>query len=438
MRRSLIRHGLLGLVLWTGAGSAGAAAENPSLSQLIAQASPGATIKVGAGIHHGALLITKPLTLVGQDGAVIDGDGAGDIIRIAAPHVTVRGLVLENSGTSLTNENAGIFVEQKAADVTLADNVLSHVLFGIYLDGSAGTQVLRNRIRGMTELRVPDRGDGIHLWNDTGVLVEGNDVGGTRDGIYIYISPHDRIIGNRIHDVRYGVHYMYSNHDTLSDNTSYRNSAGYALMMSDHLTVYGNQAYDDTQYGVLMNYVTYSEFDGNRVWAIRDPEGPRSAFALDGDGKGFFVYNSEHDRFHGNWISDCRIGIHVTAGSDDNRFYDNAFVTNRVQVKYVQNAFSEWSWHGVGNYWSDYRGWDLNGDGIGDVPYRPNDGVDVLLWKYPTAALLMSSPSVLALRYIQRAFPVFTPPGVQDSHPLMRPPALLRSSQGNLADGQRH
>lgn len=437
MRQSLIRYSLLGLALFAAAGNAATTAGDPSLSQLVAEASPGATITVGAGVHHGALLITKPLTLVGRGDAVIDGDGRGDIIRIAASHVTVRGLVLENSGTSLTNENAGIFVEQKAADVTLADNVLKHVLFGIYLDGSAGTQVLHNRISGMTELRVPDRGDGIHLWDDTGVLVKDNDVGGTRDGIYIYVSPHNRIVGNRIHDVRYGVHYMYSNHDTLSDNASYRNSAGYALMMSDHLAVHDNQAYDDTQYGVLMNYITYSDLAGNRVWAIGDQEESNSAFVLGADGKGFFVYDSAYDRFHDNRISNCRIGIHVTAGSDDNRFYDNAFIANRVQVKYVQNSFSEWSWHGIGNYWSDYRGWDLNGDGIGDVPYRPNDGVDVLLWKYPTAALLMSSPSVLVLRYIQRAFPVFTPPGVQDSHPLMQPPALPPGPQGNSADEQR-
>ncbi len=438
MVRSLIHYGLLGLVLFPATGKAWAAAGNTSLSQLVAEASPGATITVGTGVHHGTLIITKPLTLVGQDGAVIDGDGEGDVIRIAASHVTVRGLVLENSGASLTKENAGIFVDQKAADVTIADNVLRHVLFGVYLDGPAGTRVLDNRIRGMTELRVPDRGDGIHLWDDTGVLVEGNDVGDTRDGIYIYVSPHNRIIGNRIHDVRYGVHYMYSNHDTLSDNASYRNTAGFALMMSDHLTVHGNQASDDTQYGMLMNYVTYSNFAGNRVWAIRGQEESGRAFVFGAGGKGFFVYDSSYDRFHSNRISDCRIGVHVTAGSDNDRFYDNAFVGNRVQVKYVQNSFSEWSWHGIGNYWSDYRGWDLNGDGMGDVPYRPNDGVDVLLWKYPTAALLMSSPAVLALRYVQRAFPVFTPPGVQDSHPLMHPPTLPPIPQGNFADGQRH
>jgi nitrous oxidase accessory protein len=68
-------------------------------------------------------------------------------------------------------------------------------------------------------------------------------------------------------------------------------------------------------------------------------------------------------------------------------------------------------------------GWDLAGNGMGAVPIRPNDGVDVLFWRYPSARVLMSSPAVLLLRYVQRAFPVFTPPSVQDSRPLMHAPA---------------
>lgn len=441
MSRSRARCGLASLLLLATMGGGGARAAKPSLAQSIAEAAPGATVYVAPGVHHGSLQITRPLTLVGRPGAVIDGDGKGDIIRITASHVTVRGLVLENSGASLTRENAGIFVDKQAADVTLANNSLRHVLFGIYLDGSAGTQVLHNRIRGMTELRVPDRGDAIHLWNDTGVLVKDNDVGGTRDGIYIYVSPHNRIIGNTIHDVRYGVHYMYSNHDILAGNISYHNTAGYALMMSDHIKVLDNRAFADQQYGLLLNYVTYSDVVGNHIRDIHGQKGAGGGLILGAGGKGIFVYDSEHDRFHRNRIADCRIGVHVTAGSDDDRFYGNVFLNNRIQVKYVQNTRSEWSWRGVGNYWSDYRGWDLNGDGFGDVPYRPNSGVDVLLWKYPTASLLMSSPAVLALRYVQRAFPVFTPPGVQDSHPLMRPPRIppvSRAPQERIANAERN
>jgi nitrous oxidase accessory protein len=406
----------------------GPLAAGQSLARVVADAPAGAVVTVSRGVHHGGLKLTRPITLVGRPGAVIDGDGKGDVIRISSPNVIVRGLTLRGSGTSLTDENAGIFVEKKASGARIEDNDLSHVLFGIYLDGSTGTRVIGNRIRGMSELRVPDRGDGIHLWNDTGVVVQGNDVGGSRDGIYIYVSPHNRIVGNVIHDVRYGVHYMFSNHDLLENNRSYRNVAGFALMMSDHLRIIGNVAEHDEEYGLLLNYITYSELADNRVRNVRGDTGFGGFLIPGGAGKGLFVYDSEHDRFHGNLIEKCPIGVHVTAGSDDDEFYDNAFIGNRIQVKYVQNEPEEWSRHGVGNYWSDYRGWDFEGDGIGDVPYQPDSGVDVLLWKYPQASLLMSSPAILVLRLVQRAFPVFTPPGIVDSHPLMKPPAPDRGA----------
>lgn len=419
IRLGSLRLALVALAL-VGGGSAAAA---QSLARMVAAAPPGAVVTIGPGVHHGGLKLTRPITLVGRPGAVIDGDGKGDVIRISSPDVVVRGLTLRDSGTSLTDENAGIFVEKQAADAQIENNRLTGVLFGIYLDGAAGTRVIGNRIRGMTGLRVADRGDGIHLWDDTGAVVQGNDVGGARDGIYIYVSPRNRIVGNIVHDVRYGVHYMFSNHDLLENNRSYRNVAGFALMMSDHLRVIGNVAADDEEYGLLLNYITYSDLADNRVRNVRG-EAEIGGFVIPGGaGKGIFVYDSEHDDFHGNSIERCPIGIHVTAGSDDDSFYDNAFIGNRIQVKYVQNETEEWSRHGVGNYWSDYLGWDFKGNGIGDVPYRPNSGVDVLLWKYPQASLLMSSPAILVLRLVQRGFPVFTPPGIMDSHPLMKPPA---------------
>jgi nitrous oxidase accessory protein len=391
------------------------------VAALIAAARPGATVVVPAGVHRDRLKIDKPLTLVGAPGAVIDGGGTGDIVRVAASGVTIRNLVLRNSGTDLTAMNAGIFVEKAAANVTIAGNRLDRILFGVYLNGAAGTKVLDNVIRGIPELREVDRGDGIHLWSDTGVLVRGNDVGGTRDGIYIYISPHNEIVGNRLHELRYGIHYMYSHHNLIAGNSSTGNRSGYALMQSNHLDVRSNISRGDHDYGFVLNYVTFSEFAGNTVSGTVGERGSEGVAIPGGDGKGVFVYNSEFDRFHGNRIANNPIGIHVTAGSDHVSFWDNAFERNRIQVKYVQNTDQEWSWRGVGNYWSDYLGWDMNSDGFGDAPYRPNDGVDVLLWEYPAAALLMSSPAVLVLRYVQHVFPVFTPPGVQDSHPLMKP-----------------
>ena len=401
-------------------------ADAQTLARIIARAPAGTVVVVSPGVHHGDFKLTRPILLVGTPGAVIDGDGRGDVIRISAPDVTVRNLTIRDSGTSLTDMNAGIYVEKRASRARIEDNRLSRVLFGIYLDGPSGASVIGNQVREVAGLRQEDRGDGIHMWEDTRALVKDNDIGGTRDGIYIYISPHNRIVGNAIHDVRYGVHYMYSNHNLLEGNRSYHNVAGFALMQSNHLRIIGNVSEEDEEYGLLLNYITFSELTGNLVRKVSGDTDYGNGAVRGTPGKGIFVYNSEDDRFKGNVIADCPIGIHMTAGSEDNVLYENSFIGNRVQVKYVQNVTEEWSWQGTGNYWSDYLGWDLRGRGVGDAPYRPNDGVDVLLWKYPQASLLMSSPAILVLRLVQQAFPVFTPPGIVDSHPLMKPPAADR------------
>lgn len=422
----------LSLLLATAAGG-----ERIPLAVQVAHARTGEVIRVGPGVHHVNLRITRPLTLVGSPGAVLDGGGKGDVIRIAASGVSVRALTIRGSGTNLTDMNAGIYVEQSARDVTLSGNTLEEVLFGIYLDGPDRVRVLHNRISGITSLRRQDRGDGIHLWNDTGVEVRDNDIAHTRDGIYISVSPHNRILGNRIHDVRYGVHWMYSNDDVAADNTTHHTMAGYALMQSRNLQVRNNRSRGDTTYGMLLNYVTYSQLVGNRISYVTGERGSGGGPVPGSEGKGLFVYNSEYNVFRGNTIEDCPIGIHFTAGSDENRIYGNAFVYNRIQVKYVQNSRQEWSFEGEGNYWSDYLGWDLDGNGRGDTPYRPNDGIDILLWKYPGARLLMNSPAILALRYVQRAFPVVLPPTVEDSHPLMKPPRTLLAEATRDAHGRR-
>ena len=387
-----------------------------ALKAAVASAAPGDTIIVRPGVYRVHLVVDRPLVLRGMKGAVLDGGGRGDVIRVRAPDVVLRDLTVRNSGISLTRMNAGIYVEQSASGVLIRGNDIDHDLFGIWLNGCQGARVVGNRVRGIQRLRIQDRGDGIHIWNVKHALIEGNEIWRARDGIYIYVSNYDTLRDNVMHDLRYGIHYMYSNHNQVIGNRSYRNRTGYALMSSDHLTVTGNRSEHDRHYGILMNYITYSDVDRNVVIGVKGQS------IMGGAGKALFVYDSPYNRIHGNLFADSAIGIHLTAGSDHNRIYDNAFVHNRVQVKYVEYRPQEWSRRGRGNYWSDYLGWDLNGDGIGDVPYLPNDAVDRILWDYPLSRLLMNSPTLETLRWVQNQFPVLQPPGVQDSYPLMKSP----------------
>ena len=118
------------------------------------------------------------------------------------------------------------------------------------------------------------------------------------------------------------------------------------------------------------------------------------------------------------------IGVHFTGGSERNIFYGNSFIGNETQVKYTGLRLYEWSKDGRGNYWSDNPAFDLDGDGIADTAYRPNTLIDWVLWKYPLVKLLLSSPAMETLRYVQQQFPTLYPGGAIDSFPLMTPGAV--------------
>ena len=399
--------------------------DGAALTAAVAAAAAGDTLVIEPGLYRVNLVLDKPVILQGTDGAMLDGGGEGDVIRVRAPDVTVRHLTIQRSGVNLTKMNSGIFVERSAARVRIEDNFLDQNGFGIWLDTCEDAKVYRNRIHGTPDLRSQDRGNGIHLFNVKGADVAGNEIWEARDGIYIDTSNGNVLRDNHIHHLRYGIHYMYSHHNQVIGNRSHDNRTGYALMQSNNLTVIGNSSERDGNYGILMNYITHSRIENNIVRSVASGRG----FITGGEkipgaeGKAIFIYNSLYNDIRGNLFADSEIGIHLTAGSEDNTITGNAFVGNHTQVKYVANREQEWSREGRGNFWSDYLGWDLNADGVGDRPYEPNDGVDKLLWKYPLARMLMNSPAVETLRWVQVQFPVLKPPGVRDSAPLMKAPA---------------
>jgi len=143
-----------------------------------------------------------------------------------------------------------------------------------------------------------------------------------------------------------------------------------------------------------------------------------------GPEKCVFIYNANKNRFSDNLFEGCEIGVHFTAGSEGNAMSGNAFVRNRNQVKYVGTRSLDWSSEGRGNYWSDNPAFDIDGDGLADNPYRPNDMIDRVLWQAPAAKVLVNSPAVQVIRWAQARFPAVFPGGVVDSHPLMKPDGI--------------
>lgn len=384
-----------------------------NLTVAITQATPGATLRLMDGVHNGPITIDKSLHIIAtDDDAVIKGNGSGSVVYVKAPDVVIDGITVTGSGLLLETQDSGIFLSKEAKSAKVLNNRILDNLIGVYVWGARDALVKGNRIRGRTDLRMNERGNGVQIWNAPGARIEANDIRYGRDGIFVTTSKHNVFADNLLHDLRFGVHYMYTNSSRVTGNISRRNHLGYAIMFSRNIEVMRNLSENDRDRGILFNYA-------NRVSALGN-------IVVGGAKKCVFIYNSNKNRFTGNLFSGCGIGIHFTGGSERNLIYNNAFVSNRTQVKYVGTRWIEWSHKGRGNFWSDHTAFDLNRDGIADTSYRPNDLTDQILWRFPAAKLLTNSPAIQLLKWAQSSFPALHPGGVIDTSPLMLPPSSLR------------
>lgn len=383
------------------------------LGAALAASTAGDVLELTSGTYRGPLHIRQPLHIRGSGDSVIEGGGNGSVITVDAPDVELSGLVIRGSGLRLDTEDSGIFVTSEGARARLSHNHLDGNLIGIYLKGPADAVVADNLIEGRQDLRVNERGNGVQLWNTPGSQVLDNRFRYGRDGIFVTTSRDNLFAGNHFSDLRFAVHYMYTNMSTVRDNVSEGNTVGFALMYSKMLTVTGNHSLGDRDRGIFFNFTNDSDIRHNVVTASGERPGAE---------KCVFVYNSNFNTLADNRFEACDIGIHFTAGSEQNHIAGNSFVGNRYQVKYVGSRHLEWSEDGRGNYWSDNLAFDLDGDGIGNRPYRPNSIADQLLWRYPLARLLLNSPVMQLLAWAQSQFPALHPGGVIDSYPLMQAP----------------
>ena len=245
----------------------------------------------------------------------------------------------------------------------------------------------------------------MQLYNTKGAQILNNDISFVRDALYLDVSHHAVFKGNRLHHSRYGTHYMNSYYNLWEDNDTYYNRGGLALMEVRDQVVRGNRAWGNSDHGIMLRTLQDSVIENNVVA---------------GNNRGFFIYDVEYIKLNDNLIVDNTVGVHLSAGSKNNEVEGNDLIGNREQVRYVGARDERWGTQ-RGNHWSNYLGWDRDGDGMGDVPYEANDMVDRLTWRHPSVKLLLASPAVQALRLVGRQFPILRAPSVVDPHPRMQP-----------------
>lgn len=377
----------------------------PTITAALRGAPRGARIVVHPGTYREpTIVVDRPVTIIGEGWPTLDGEGARQIMLVTAESVTIAGLHFAHVGSSFTEDRAAIKVN-RADHCVIAGNVIDDAFFGIYLAGVADCRIAQNVLRGRARTQTT-AGNGIHLWSSRRVTIADNRIVGHRDGIYLEFVRESDIHGNRSEqNLRYGLHFMFSDSCRYARNLFRSNGAGVAVMYSRNIEMTANrfeQNRGSGTYGLLLKDITDSRLDRN----VFD----RNTTAVLADGANRLVA-VENDFLENGW------GLRIEASSQDARFLRNRFMGNTFDV--TTNS-REPALTFRGNYWDAYDGYDLDGDGVGDVAYRPIRLFSLVVARHEPLLVLLQSPLVRVLDAAERAFPALTPDLVVDPAPSMR------------------
>jgi len=396
---------LIGLPIWASTWNICSDCKHSSIKKTIAIANAYDTLLIQKGTYREfEILVDKPLVIKGIDYPIVDGEKKGEIFRIQSDDVTLDGLFIINVGVSYTKDNAAIRVVQ-SKNFLIQNMVLEQLFFGIYLEKSSHGKVYHNRIIG-DAVDEYNSGNGIQLWYSTDIEVLKNHVQGTRDGIYLEFSDRITITDNvSMDNLRYGLHFMFSNNDVYSNNTFENNGAGVAVMFSKFITMKNNafrKNWGTAAYGMLLKEINDAEIIGNTF--------EENTIGINIEGSNRIKYTN-NDFIGNGWA------IRVVGACYTNSFKANNFLYNSFDISYNSklndNVFE-------GNFWSSYTGYDLDKDGIGDVPYRPVKLFSYVVNRTPETIVLLRSLFMDIIDFSERVSPVFTPDNLKDAQPLMK------------------
>ncbi len=379
--------------------------ESNTLQAAYDQASPFDTLLIKEGTYTTiGFEIRKPITIIGEDGAVLDGKMENYILKILSDEVHVFNLKFINAGRSYTKDYAAIYVS-KSNNFSIVRNLIIDPFFGVLIEKSHYGLIAKNKIESERN-RDDAAGNGVHAWHSSNLTIRENELSGLRDGVYLEFVDKSTISMNNSHNnIRYGLHFMFSNNDKYLDNTFRENGAGVAVMFSKFIQMKRNhfvQNWGTASYGLLLKEIYDAEVEDN---------------TFEENSVGIFIEGCTRVNYLSNDFKRNGWAIKVSGGSYTNIFSRNNFLSNSFDVSYNSkmndNKFE-------GNYWSSYAGYDLDKNGVGDVPYRPVKLFSYIVNKTPESIILLRSLFVDIINFSERVSPVFTPDDLIDNKPSMK------------------
>lgn len=380
-----------------------------TLQAAIETAKDGDQIHLKSGVHFASeLLVQKRLSFSGEKGAIIDGKGLS-ILFINHDSVSITDLEFRNVATNYVEDRAAIKAN-KANYLHVQNIKVRDSFFGILIENSKYGIIENCDVVGNANKQnylESSNGNAIHLWYCKNMQILNNKVSKHRDGIYFEFVENSQIKNNHSQlNMRYGLHFMFSHNNLYHNNIFSQNGAGVAVMYSDKVTMTNNYFKDnwgESSYGLLIKDIKDSRLENNVFY--------NNTIGISAD-------NSIRVEVKNNVFSNNGYAMRIMGNCTDNNITNNDFAQNSFDI--TTNARTNYN-NFSGNYWEEYTGYDLDRDGVGDVPHRPVKLFTYIIAQSPASIILMRSSFIDLLNIAEKVTPVLTPESLIDSNPKMKP-----------------
>ena len=369
-----------------------------TLAKAVSIARDGDTILLQNGKYReGNIIITRSITIIGQGNTILDGAHRTELLTISGHDVVIKNICFDDAGYSALNDFAAIKIID-ASRVIIENNSINNAYFAIHISNSSYCTIRGNKITGSPKTeQLTGNGAGLH-------------VQGHRDGIYFEFVTDSEIRSNLSEkNIRYGLHFMFSNNDHYQQNTFRGNGAGVAVMYSKQVKMEKNlfeSNWGPSAYGILLKEISDSHIVNNTF--------KQNTVGVYMEGSNRLDIASNLFKYNG-WA------IKVQANCDGNTVHQNNFQGNSFDIAtngtMVLSKF-------YNNYWDKYEGYDINRDGIGDIPYHPVSMYAMIVEQNPNTLILMRSFMVSLLDKAEKAIPSLTPESLIDERPMIKPNKL--------------